>query len=158
LKALLALFLLLGASAACAETLRGVVIVVIDGDTVLFKPDTYHPSSRAFLKVRLVGIDAPERDQPHGDAASAALRALALKRSATLEIVAIDIYQRKLGRLAVEGRDINTEMIRIGRAWASARDAEDPLRVLQREAQAARIGLWQDDAPVPPWRWRRGIR
>ena len=47
------------AGPAAAETLNGVVIVVIDGDTVLFKPDAYHPSGRAFLKIRLADVDAP---------------------------------------------------------------------------------------------------
>ncbi|OZB18776.1 MAG: hypothetical protein B7X55_04385, partial [Rhodobacterales bacterium 34-62-10] len=64
LDGLLALWLLFAASGTvCADTLHGVVIVAIDGDTVLFKPDHYPPGSRAFLKVRLADIDAPDRIQ-----------------------------------------------------------------------------------------------
>jgi len=51
-----------------ADTLRGVVIRVIDGDTVWFKPDRHDAASRDFLKIRLVDIDAPEKNQPYGDA------------------------------------------------------------------------------------------
>jgi hypothetical protein len=69
LRAVLALCLLLALGApAAADTLHGVVIVVIDGDTVLFKPDHYSPGSRAFMKLRLADIDAPE--QGHRGAAT----------------------------------------------------------------------------------------
>lgn len=168
---LLAIWLLFAGS-TWADTLQGVVIVVIDGDTVLFKPDHYAPSSRAFLKVRLAGIDAPEAEQPHGDAATRALKDMALKQRATLEIVATDHYGRTLGRLSVGTRAVNAELVRRGHAWAygsprpsahrgsdpartSSRAAGDALPALQNEAQHARRGLWRDAAPVAPWIWRR---
>jgi endonuclease YncB( thermonuclease family) len=149
------LLLFAAAGVACADTLQGDVIVVIDGDTVLFKPDHFHPSSRAFLKVRLAGIDAPEADQPHGDEATRALRQMALKRRATLEVVATDVYRRKLGRLVVGGLEINTELVRGGHAWIALRDADAPLRSLQEDARRVRRGLWLDADPMPPWVWRR---
>jgi len=154
LRAVLALCLLF-AGAAWADTMQGVVIVVIDGDTLLFKPDHYHPASRAFLKVRLADIDAPEADQPHGEAATRALKDLALKRRAVLEIVATDAYGRKLGRLEVAGVALNVELVRRGHAWASSRKPDDALQGLQREARSARRGLWRDLSPMPPWVWRR---
>jgi len=154
LNVLLALCLLFAGS-AWADTMQGVVIVVIDGDTVLFKPDHYYPASRAFLKVRLTNIDAPEADQPYGEAATNALKDMALKRRATLEIVATDTYGRKLGRLDVAGAAINAQLVRRGHAWSSSRDAADPLRSVQEEAHAARRGLWADAAPTPPRVWRR---
>ena len=155
LRAVLALCLLLAAVAACAETLAGVVIVVIDGDTVLFKPDHYGAASRAFLKVRLVDIDAPEQDQPHGVAATQTLKDMALKKHADLEIVATDVYGRKLGWLMIDELQVNAELVRRGHAWSSSRDAKDPLRMLQDEARLTHLGLWQDADPVPPWIWRR---
>lgn len=157
MRALLALWLLFAASGTvCADTLHGVVIVAIDGDTVLFKPDHYPPGSRAFLKVRLADIDAPETGQPFGEAATEALKALVLKQRAQLEIVATDAYGRKLGRLIVDARSVNAELVRRGLAWASARGADrHGMSALQREAQDERIGLWQDAAPTPPWVWRK---
>ena len=154
LRAVLALCLLFAGS-AWADTMQGVVIVVIDGDTVLFKPDHYHPSSRAFLKVRLLDIDAPEADQPHGEAATRALKDMALKQRATLEIVATDPYGRKLGRLDVAGVAVNAELVRRGHAWSSTRGAAGAFRGLQDEARRARRGLWAGAAPTPPWVWRR---
>jgi micrococcal nuclease len=155
LRAVLALCLLFVAIAARAETLAGVVIVVIDGDTVLFKPDHYSSASRAFLKVRLVDIDAPETNQPQGNSATQALKSLALKRRATLEIVATDVYGRKLGWLMIDALQVNAELVRRGHAWSFSRDAKDPLRMLQDEARLTHLGLWQDADPVPPWIWRR---
>jgi micrococcal nuclease len=154
LRAVLAL-LLLFAGSAWAETMQGMVIVVIDGDTVLFKPDHYHSSSRAFLKVRLADIDAPEASQPHGEAATRALREMALKQRATLDIVASDHYGRKLGQLKVGTLGVNAELVRRGDAWSSSRAAGNPLHSLEDEAQQARRGLWADASPTPPWVWRR---
>lgn len=154
MRVLLALCLLF-AVPVWADTLPGVVIVVIDGDTLLFKPDAYHPSSRAFLKVRLAEVDAPEANQPHGEAATRALKNMALKRRATLEVVAIDRYGRKLGLLSVGALQVNAELVRRGDAWASSRDAADPLRTVQDEARRAQRGLWAEAAPTPPWVWRR---
>lgn len=155
MKFLLGLVLLCASVAAHADALHGVVIVVIDGDTVLFKPDHYSAASRVFLKVRLAGIDAPEKDQPHGEAATRALKDMALKRRATLDIVATDAYGRKLGMLTVGTVPVNAELVRRGNAWASSRDADDAARLLQREARRARIGLWREPDPMPPWLWRR---
>lgn len=154
MRILLLLLGLLCAGGAHAERLHGVVIVVIDGDTVLFKPDHYSPASRAFVKVRLAGIDAPEADQPYGDAATQALKALALKRRAALEIVATDVYGRRVGHLDVDGVRVNRDMVRRGHAWASQRAGRD-LRAAEAEARDLRAGLWGDVSPVPPWVWRR---
>lgn len=157
MRILLVLLSLLCAGWAHAERLSGVVVVVIDGDTVLFKPDHYSPASRAFVKVRLAGIDAPEADQPYGDAATQALKALALKRRAVLEIVATDVYGRKVGNLDVDGVRVNREMVRRGHAWASRRAVAE-MRAVEAEARRLREGLWRAAEPVPPWIWRRAVR
>ena len=154
------LFLLLiawaAAAHAAADTMGGVVIVVIDGDTVLFKPDHYHPSSRAFLKVRLADIDAPEKDQPHGETATRALQDLVLKQRAELDIVATDVYGRRVGRLNRGAVSVAAELVRMGAAWATTRGPDETaLQAMQREARRARRGLWQDASPTPPWVWRR---
>ncbi len=175
LRAVLALVLLFAGGVAWADTLAGVVIVVIDGDTVLFKPDHYGAASRAFMKVRLAGIDAPEANQPHGAAATRSLKEMTLKQRASLEIVATDTYGRKLGRLSVGALQVNAELVKRGHAWAydsiprrgtSARSGSESfralsrgndasLRGLQRESQRERRGVWQDANPTPPWVWRR---
>lgn len=158
MRVLLALLFALVAAAAHAETVEGVVIVVIDGDTLLFKPDHYAATSRAFLKVRLAGIDAPESGQPQGEAATRALKALALQRQGRLDIVATDVYGRRVGVLEIDGVSVNAELVRRGLAWATAWHGVAPLRALANEAQRARRGLWRDATAIPPWQWRRGVR
>lgn len=141
---------------AAAETLRGTVIVVVDGDTVLFKPDHYHPSGRAFLKIRLADIDAPEHDQPYGDAATRALAAQVLNQRVEVETVATDVYGRTVARIRLGGEEVGADLVRRGLAWAAARSRHaSALRAAQREARLAHRGLWQDAAPTPPWVWRR---
>lgn len=144
------------AGPAAAETLRGTVIVVIDGDTVLFKPDHTHPSGRAFLKVRLADIDAPEHDQPYGDTATRALAAQVLSRRVEVDTVATDVYGRTIARIRMDGDEVGADLVRRGLAWSAMRSRHaSELKAAQRQARLARRGLWQDAAPVPPWVWRR---
>jgi endonuclease YncB( thermonuclease family) len=139
---------------AVADTLRGVVIVVIDGDTVLFKPDHYGAASRAFLKIRLADIDAPEKNQAYGEAATRALVALVLNQRVELNTVATDIYGRKIAHIQMGAMQVNAELVRRGFAWAYSRH-NSALKEMQSEARRARSGLWHDTAPTPPWVWRR---
>lgn len=151
-----ALCLLLAAVApAWADTMSGIVIVVIDGDTVLFKPDSYRAASRAFLKIRLANIDAPEKNQPYGDDATRALSALVLNQRVEVTTVAIDAYGRTIAQLQQGDLQVNTELVRRGMAWASAYRRNAELKAVQRDAQQAPRGLWQGAEPVPPWMWRR---
>jgi endonuclease YncB( thermonuclease family) len=150
------LCLLLAAIApAWADTMSGVVFVVIDGDTVLFKPDSYGAVSRAFLKVRLANIDAPEKDQPYGDDATRALSALVLNQRVEVTTVAIDAYGRTIAQIQQGAMQVNTELVRRGMAWASTYRRNAELKAVQRDAQHAPRGLWLGIAPVAPWVWRR---
>lgn len=153
--ALLLVLLAMAWRGSTAADLHGVVFVVIDGDTVLFRPDHYTPSSRSFLKIRLADIDAPETDQPHGDAATRALSGRVLQQRLRIETVAVDDYGRTVGRLWLGGADVNAELVRQGHAWASGWRGRSRYGGLQTEAQERRLGLWQGEAPVAPWQWRR---
>lgn len=142
---------------AWADTLRGVVIVVIDGDTVLFKPDHYGARSRAFLKLRLADIDAPEKDQVGGEAATRALASLVLKQVVEVEIVATDVYGRAIAHLQRGTTQVNPEMVRLGHAWVTTRGRTPPaLDEALDQAHRAKRGIWSEPDPVPPWVWRRG--
>lgn len=144
------------AGPAGAATLRGTVIVVIDGDTVLFKPDNYYPAGRAFLKIRLADIDAPEHDQPYGDTATRALAAQVLNQRVEVDTVATDVYGRTIAHIHVAGHEVGMELVQSGFAWAATRSRRAAeLAKAQHQARLDQRGLWQGAAPVPPWEWRR---
>ena len=66
-----------------------------------------------------------------------------------------DKYGRTLGRIEVEGQDVNRQMVKDGLAWHYVKyDRSATLAAAEREARAAKRGLWADAAPVPPWEWR----
>lgn len=121
---------------------------VTDGDTIVLINRT---------RVRLHGIDAPERDQPYGPTSTAALKSM-VARSVYLVEVDEDRYGRLVGQLyhSKEGYHINASMVCAGHAWWYERYAPDSqtLNDCQVEAQQAPKGLWEDDDPIPPWEWR----
>ena len=122
---------------------------VTDGDTIVLMDRT---------RVRLYGIDAPEREQPYGPIATAALEYM-VARSVYLVEVDEDRFGRLVGQLyhSKEGYDINASMACAGYAWWYERYAPDSqtLRDCQVEAQQAPKGLWEAKEPMPPWEWRR---
>ena len=122
---------------------------ITDGDTIVLMDGT---------RVRLYGIDAPERDQPYGSMATAALEHMVEKSVYVVE-VDTDRYGRMVGQLyqSKEGYDINASMVCAGFAWWYERYAPDSevLEDCQEEAESAPKGLWEDESPLPPWEWRR---
>jgi endonuclease YncB( thermonuclease family) len=139
---------LLFAVPACAE-LAGRVVAVHDGDTI-----TVLVAGRD-IRVRLAGIDAPERGQPFRNASRHALEAQVAGREVRVVERGRDGYGRVLGRVYVGPVDVNAEQVRAGYAWVFRRFAQDPaLLALEAEAKAAQRGLWRDRKPVPPWLWR----
>ena len=122
---------------------------VTDGDTIVLMDRT---------RIRLHGIDAPERDQLYGPMATAALEHM-VARSVYMVEVDTDRYGRTVGQLyhSTEGYDINASMVCAGYAWWYERYAPNSelLESCQKEAQSAPKGLWESDDPMPPWEWRR---
>lgn len=134
--------------------IAGQVVAVIDGDTV----GVMLNGSEA--RVRLHGIDAPEKSQPFGDRAKRDLSERVFGQVVQVDTVDRDRYGRVVGRIHLEGRDVNVEMVRAGLAWWYRQYAPDDamLADAEREARADRRGLWQDSEPVAPWEWRRRSR
>jgi micrococcal nuclease len=126
------------------------VEAVNDGDTV-----TCLDTNGARVRIRLVGIDAPELDQPAGTAARAALAAKLASGSVRVAGDARDQHGRLLGTLWLDDRDLNREMVADGWAWAFTGFADDEnLVAAESAARHARRGLWADPHPVAPARWR----
>lgn len=126
------------------------VIVVLDGDTVLVR------RAQRLVKIRLAGIDAPEKGQAFGDISSHALADMVKGKRVNIASQAVDQYGRIVANLGVDGLDVNAEQVRRGMAWEySNHHSNKALVALQDEARHAARGLWAQRDPVPPWRWRK---
>jgi endonuclease YncB( thermonuclease family) len=146
--------------AAHAETITGRVVSVADGDTltVLDASNTQH-------KIRLAGIDAPERKQPFGTVSRQHLAQLAFGKAVLVVHNKKDRYGRQVGKVAVDGVDVGLEQIKAGLAWHyKAYEREQPTEDraayagAELVARSARLGLWSEASAVPPWEWRHRMK
>ena len=146
-----------------AESITGRVVGVSDGDTItmLVSANTQH-------KIRLSGIDAPEKKQSFGQRSKESLSDLVFAKTVTVETDKRDKYQREVGKVLVEGMDANLEQIKRGMAWHyktyQREQSADERKVYaderkvyadaENEAREAGLGLWSDSELVPPWDFR----
>ena len=133
----------------------GRVVRVADGDTISVLDGNKHQ-----YKIRFYGIDTPEYDQPHGDAASKALAQRLADKTVGVVVKDIDRLGRTVGVVYLDGVNINVEMVKAGHAWWYQHYAGSSraLKMAQGHAQANHLGIWQTVDPIPPWDWRRGKR
>ena len=157
LLALIGAFGLVSALAMAGE-LSGRVISVSDGDTIKVLDESRHVHT-----VRLMGIDAPEKEQAWGQRSKQALSDLIYQKTVSVLWFKRDKYGRTVGKvLGQDGMDICLEQISRGMAWHYTKYASEQLRedrdqyaAAEEVARESRVGLWQDEPPVPPWVWRR---
>nr|SPS06242.1 Uncharacterized endonuclease [Candidatus Nitrotoga fabula] len=140
-----------------ADILEGRVVGISDGDTV-----TVLDASKTQYKIRLQGIDAPEKKQAFGNKSKESLSAWLFNNQVTVEYSKKDKYGRILGKILVNGIDANLEQIKAGMSWhykkyQNEQSDDDRKLYAQAEAKAQeeKRGLWIDTDPVPPWEWRR---
>jgi endonuclease YncB( thermonuclease family) len=137
----------------------GRVRSVSDGDTIVVED---RDSQRN--KVRLFGIDAPERGrygQPFAQKARKNLSDLVYRKIVRVEWHTYDGYGRMVARVWLDGNDVGLHQVCSGYAWVFRRFAEE-LTPTERKsyedceqlARKERRGLWRDRKPVPPWEWR----
>lgn len=142
-------------ASATARNLTAVVTHVSDGDTVWIRP----AGAGAALQLRLQGIDAPEICQDFGMQARDALAARILRREVRVAIRARDVYQRAVGRVSLEGKDLGAWLVAGGYAWSPGYQRRAGAYAREEmAARNARRGLWAAAAPVHPraFRKRRG--
>jgi endonuclease YncB( thermonuclease family) len=148
------------ASPCAAEQWRGKVVGVADGDTL-----TLLDERRQQHRIRLDGVDAPERSQPFGQRARQSLASLAHGREALAECPKTDRYGRAVCRVIVDGVDVGLEQVRRGLAWHYVRYAHEQspqaraeYARAEQQARGERSGLWSYRDPTPPWDYRRAAR
>lgn len=150
------LFAVLCWPTAAFADFTGKVVGVMDGDTLEVLTQDMTP-----IRVRLSEIDCPEKGQAFGQRAKQAASALAFGKTVEVRDTGRDRYGRTVGEIMLQdGRSLNRELVRAGLAWwyrqYAKKDAD--LARLEEEAREARLGLWADADPVPPWNWRKDSR
>jgi micrococcal nuclease len=135
-----------------AEQFTGKVVGLSDGDTLSVLRE-----GKA-VKVRLHGVDTPEKAQAFGTQARKLTGDLAFQQVVTVVIHDTDRYGRFVGEVLLpDGRSLNQELVKAGMAWwyRQYEPNDTILAQLEAEARAAKRGLWADVHPVPPWEWRQ---
>lgn len=154
------LILLFGYGLTSAETIQGKVVSVADGDTI-----TVLDQSKTQHKVRLAGIDAPEKGMPFGQKSKDNVSKMVAGKQVTVETTKLDRYKRSVGKVFVDGQDANLAQVEAGFAWhykdyQREQSKADRLAYAEAEQRAreARKGLWTERDPVPPWDWRKNSK
>ncbi len=166
LMKILAAPLLFLALPVAASTIEGRVVGVADGDTI-----TILTLEKQQHRIRISGIDAPEKAQPFGNRSKQNMERLAKGKEALADCPKTDRYGRNVCKVWVQPADcpscgltldVGYAQISAGLAWwyrayAKEQSAEDRGRYEseENEARLRKRGLWADDSPMPPWEWRR---
>jgi len=151
-SALSCLALIWLASTAFGADFQAKVIHVTDGDTITVLNDTNEQ-----IKIRLNGIDCPEKAQAYGKKAKTFTKDLVAGEMVTIKAHETDRYGRTIGNVVLEdGRNLSQELVKVGYAWWYRKYAPEDmvLKTLEAEAREAKTGLWKDSNPIPPWIFR----
>ncbi len=138
----------------------GKVVGITDGDTI-----TVLTADANRIKVRLRGIDAPEKNQPFGASATQLLASLLSEKSVRLVTHGEDRDRRTIGDVFVRlgnsaprnsEAHVNVMMVQNGLAWHYVQYApnDNQLAAAQQQANTRKLGLWADSNAIPPWSWR----
>lgn len=134
-----------------ADELRGKVVSIADGDII-----TVLDADKKQHKVRLTGIDAPEKRQAFGAKSKDRLGELVAGKDVVVEWKENDTYGRTLGKVRQEALDVNLQMVKDGLAWHYRKFYKPvELSMAEAKAKADKKGLWADLNPIPPWEFRK---
>ena len=141
---------------ANSTVLSGVVIRIVDGDTIELQT-----ADMQSVNIRLAGIDAPEKNQDFGQRAKQELTRLCFRQRSEADVRAQDRYGRTVARVRCNGVDAASKMLSVGLAWHFSRYAStqpkqeaDDDREAQETAKQLHQGLWSMPNPKAPWDWR----
>src|SRR5215831_2096943 len=150
---LLSSWLLFTPLSVFAEQIVGQVVGILDGDII----EVLHNNNRR-ERIRLNGIDCPEKGQAYGKKAKQTVSQLVFGKNVTLRTHGLDRYGRTIADVFLaDGINVNHELVKEGWCWWYQKYAPEDviLAELQRRARRSGLGLWADPDPVPPWEWRK---
>jgi micrococcal nuclease len=131
----------------------GKVVGIADGDTITVL------KAKTPVKIRLYGIDCPERGQAFGKKAKQFTAGMVFRKMVRIEPVDRDRYGRTVAWVYVDGKNLCEELVRVGLAWHYKKYSSDKsLSDMEFLARRNRVGLWSDPHAMPPWEYRRRKR
>ena len=134
----------------------GEVVGIADGDTITVLRD------REQVKIRLYGIDTPEKGQAFGKKAKQFTSGMVFGKVVEVQQMDTDRYGRTVALVSVDKQLLNKELVKAGLAWVYDRYCSEPIceswRNFQLRAKIDKRGLWADSNPIPPWEFRRKKR
>ena len=137
-----------------SKTLKGKIVRVSDGDTIVLldSTNTQH-------RIRLDGIDCPEKGQPFGRKATDFAKELTLGKTIVVEWEKKDRYNRILGVVYADNINVNKELLKNGLAWHYKHFNNDQeLADLEQQAKDKKLNIWSEKNPIEPYKWRKGER
>ena len=157
MKKLILVLILFLSNFAYAKTIEGLVVGVADGDTI-----TVLDQQKNTYKIRLQGIDAPEKKQAFGEKSKQSLHDLVHSKQVRIEYDKEDKYGRIVGKVTVDDVDVCLQQLVLGMAWhykkyQSEQSVSDRAVYSDTElkSKSLKLGLWSDDTPMPPWEFRK---
>jgi len=142
--------LFLAGTFACGQEFTAKVVGIDDGDSIKLLT-----GDKTEIRVRLLGIDAPEWKQPYRDAAKQSLSDLIFGKTVRVQPTGEDRYHRVTANVFIDRVWVNYVQVRRGLAWHYVRYSTDKgLAAAELTARTERLGLWQEPQPTPPWEWR----
>jgi endonuclease YncB( thermonuclease family) len=139
---------------AHAGDLTGKVTAVADGNNITVLTDN---SQR--IKIRLFGIDCPEKSQAYGKEAKQFSSDLVLGKRVKIWPIEKDRYGRTVGWVFTAEKNLNKELLLAGLAWHDKQRSSDiALAAMEMKARAAKKGLWADPTSIPPWEFRSKMK
>jgi micrococcal nuclease len=138
-----------------SQTLEGKVVGITDGDTfkLLVQDSILH-------RIRVANIDCPEKKQPFSAKAKQFTSDAIFGKTIKVKVLSTDRYGRYIGVTTYnDSLILNRELLKNGLAWHFVRYSNDmTLEELELTARKKKIGLWQEENPIPPWEWRANKR
>ena len=157
MKKLIFIFILFLSNFVHAKAIEGLVVGVSDGDTI-----TVLDQQKNTFKIRLLGIDAPEKQQAFGEKSKQSLHDLVHSKQVRIEYDKEDKYGRIVGKVTVDDVDVCLQQLVLGMAWHYKKYQNEQSvsdRALYSETElkskSLKLGLWTDDTPMPPWEFRK---
>ncbi|MDD7887100.1 thermonuclease family protein [Flavivirga sp. 57AJ16] len=133
------------------KEILGKIVGITDGDTFkLLKKDS------VLIKIRIANIDCPEKKQPYSEKAKQFTSQAIFNKNIKLESLKKDLYGRFICHVIYDDSlNLGHELLKQGLAWRYIKYSKDSyLKDLEDLARSNKVGLWQDEHAIPPWKWR----